>query len=272
VALSTAPERVSAQSQFAPNTPFQEDVVLNQLPPAAGVAFAPDGRIFLAIKDGAIRVAVNGTLLAKPFLDISGMVNRSTDRGLLTVAVDPEFPTRPYVYFAFVYDPPGLTSDVGEPRAVRVARVTADAAQDYNVALPDSMEIILGKNSTAENMAPPVPAEDPDTPERASCMTGLRMDGVPIDDCMPVDGLSHSAGTLLFAADGTLYASFGDGTKYDGPHAAGLRTQNLDSLAGKIVRIDPNTGAGVPGNPFYDPAKPNSNRSRVWAMAFEIPL
>jgi|GEM_PF-4468144 len=103
-------------------------------------------------------------------------------------------------------------------------------------------------------------------------MTGLTMDGTPIEDCIPSDELSHSAGALMFGSDGSLYLSHGDGAPYSGANKVSLRTQMLDSLAGKILRIDPTTGFGLPGNPFYDAANPNSNRSKVWAYGMRNPF
>ncbi len=35
----------------------------------------------------------------------------------------------------------------------------------------------------------------------------------------------------------------------------GAVAQILDCLNGKILRIDPETGEGIPSNPFYDPTK-----------------
>jgi glucose/arabinose dehydrogenase len=235
-----------AQSEFQTPDHFTEDVVLDNLPIATAVAFGPEERVFIALKEGSVRVAQNGTLLPQEFINISTITNKNTDRGLLGIALD--------------------------PRAVRLVRVHADAAKNYNVALPDSMEIILGKNSTSENMAVPFAVNSGVVPEPASCMTGNTIDGTPIDDCLPVDGRSHSAGTLIFAADGSLYVSVSDGSSYDGANRPALRTQMIDSLAGKVLRIDPDTGTGLPGNPFYDPANPSSNRSKVWAYGLRNPF
>jgi glucose/arabinose dehydrogenase len=49
------------------------------------------------------------------------------------------------------------------------------------------------------------------------------------------------------------------------------RAQLVGSHAGKLLRLDPITGNGVPSNPFYDPGAPRSARSRVWAMGLRNP-
>ena len=50
-----------------------------------------------------------------------------------------------------------------------------------------------------------------------------------------------------------------------------LRSQLVDSLSGKVLRIDPATGNGLPSNPYYDAANPRSARSRVWALGLRNP-
>lgn len=261
-----------AQSEFAAGVRFTEEVVVDGIPIPTAVAFAPDSRMYIALKEGAVRVVKDGKLLTNPFINLSAVVNRSTDRGLLGIAVDPRFPEKPYVYLSFVWDPPGSLPDGKDPRVIRVVRYTADAAKGYNEALADSEEVILGKNSTLANMAPAPPVGEPVAPEPASCMTGLTMAGTPIEDCIPCDALSHTAGTLMFGADGALYASFGDGSNYDRPSALAFRSQYLDAMSGRVVRVDPDTGDGLPGNPFYDAANPRSNKSRVWSYGLRNPF
>lgn len=260
------------QSEFAAGEDFIEEVVLRDLPISTAIAFAPGDRAFLALKIGIVRVVKGGVLQATPFLDISTIVNKATDRGLLGLAVDPEFPQKPYIYLSYVYDPPGVAPDVADPRVIQIARVTADASKDYSVAVPDSLEVLIGKQSVLENIAPPTSDGEQMIPERASCMTGLTMDGTPIDDCIPNDYLSHSAGTLLFGPGRTLYASLGDGADYSMPNRVALRTQNIDSLSGRVLRVDADTGAGLPGNPWFDPTRPSSNRSRTWMYGFRNPF
>ncbi|PLS78820.1 MAG: hypothetical protein CYG59_16480, partial [Chloroflexi bacterium] len=48
-------------------------------------------------------------------------------------------------------------------------------------------------------------------------------------------------------------------------------SQNLDSLGGKILRVDPLSGQGVPGNPFYS-ASAGENKKRVWAYGLRNPF
>jgi PKD repeat protein len=244
------------------------------------MAFAPDGRMFITLKGGVVRVYQNGALLPTPFLDITSQVANSNDRGLLGVAVHPNFPQTPYVYLLFTWNPPGFSNIAEGGRVSRLIRVEADPSQGYNVALPGSDQpqttprgpghvIVLGTNSTAANIGNPVDGRDPST---ASCMTGLTMAGTPIDDCLPSDEDSHSIGTVMFGNDGSLFVGSGDGADYTRVDPRALRAQDLSSLAGKIMRIDPLTGSGLPDNPFYDATCPSCNRSKVYAYGFRNPF
>ena len=53
----------------------------------------------------------------------------------------------------------------------------------------------------------------------------------------------HSGGRLVFGPEGYLWIATGDGRVVTG-------AQDLTSLGGKVLRIDPRTGAGAPDNPF----------------------
>src|SRR5918997_693212 len=88
---------------------FREQTVLTGLNQPMNIEFAPDGRIFVAEKAGRIKVFDSiADTTATIFADLSANVHNQNDRGLLGLALHPEFPTQPYVYVLYTYDaPPG---------------------------------------------------------------------------------------------------------------------------------------------------------------------
>src|SRR5947208_3618640 len=68
---------------------FTESVFASGLAQPTAMAVAPDGRIFVAEKGGTLRVVQNGTVLPTPFLTVG--VNTASERGLVGVALDPNF-------------------------------------------------------------------------------------------------------------------------------------------------------------------------------------
>jgi glucose/arabinose dehydrogenase len=72
---------------------------------------------------------------------------------------------------------------------------------------------------------------------------------------------NHNGGLLLFDPTGKLLVGIGDGGSAGDPDN---RAQNLGDPHGKILRIDPRTGAGAPDNPF--PRYP-----KVWAFGLRNP-
>jgi glucose/arabinose dehydrogenase/PKD repeat protein len=257
---------------------FRDTVVLSGMNSPTVVQFAPDGRIFVGQKNGVIKVFSSLTdTTPVTFANLSGEVDDYWDRGLLGLALDPDFPTRPYVYVLYTYDapiggtapawndscptPPGPTTD-GCVVSARVSRLTASG----------------------------------------NTMTGAEQ--VLVEGwCQQFP--SHSVGTLLFGRDGALYAGAGDGASFnnvdygqygaayagdlanpcaDPPSPAGtalspptaeggaLRSQSVRradgpaTLDGAIIRIDPDTGQGLPDNPFAASADPNARRIVAYGL------
>ena len=66
---------------------------------------------------------------------------------------------------------------------------------------------------------------------------------------------NHNGGQVQFGSDGLLYAGFGDGGAGNDPS---LNGQNLDTLLGKVIRLDVN-GDAFPGDPAKNYAIPASN-------------
>jgi glucose/arabinose dehydrogenase len=66
------------------------------------LAFTPDGRMLITTQTGQLRVYEDGSLLSTPALDLAGSNFCSTsERGLLGVAVDPNFASNGYIYLYY---------------------------------------------------------------------------------------------------------------------------------------------------------------------------
>jgi len=81
---------------------------------------------------------------------------------------------------------------------------------------------------------------------------------------------NHNGGTLAFGQDGYLYWSTGDGGGSGDPDNNG---QNLNSLLGKLLRLDVNSGSpyGIPNsNPFFPSVDPNIKKE-IWAYGLRNP-
>jgi len=84
---------------------------------------------------------------------------------------------------------------------------------------------------------------------------------------------NHNGGLLLFGPDGLLYVGTGDGGGGGDRHGPRGNAQDLGSLLGKILRIDPRAGGGRPyrvpaGNPF---ARRPGARSEVYSYGLRNP-
>ncbi len=257
---------------------FQESTAFSGLTEPISVEFAPNGRVFVAEKSGIIKTFTNlSDTTATQFADLRTKVHNYFDRGLMTIAVDPNFPADPYVYVYYVHDAAiGGTA----PRWGQAGQ-TSDPCPGGTV---DGC-VVSGRISRLQ-----VSGETMTGPEQ-----------VLVEDwCQQYP--SHAGGGLEFGADGYLYYSGGEGasfsftdygqggdpanpcgdppggTSMSPPTAQGgkLRSQDFRStsdplgLSGAVIRIDPDTGAGVVGNPRF--SSTNANERRMLAFGLRNPF
>ncbi|MGW3967672.1 PQQ-dependent sugar dehydrogenase, partial [Amycolatopsis sp. NPDC005003] len=244
---------------------FTDSLAIGGLSSPTAAAFAPDGRVFVAEKSGLVKVFDN---LADPtatvFADLRTQTQDFWDRGLLGLAVDPAFPARPYVYVSYTLDalPGGTAPKWGDTCPTPPGATDAGCVVTGRVS-----QLTMGPDGTAVSEKPLV--------------TGW---------CQQYP--SHSIGALAFGPDGALYAGGGDGASFnfadygqvgnpcaDPPAPAGtnltppsaeggaLRSQSPRRAAGQpvllngaLLRIDPDTGDGLPGNPFAGSTDANARR------------
>ena len=238
---------------------FAEETVFGGLSQPTAVRFSPDGRVFVAEKSGLIKEFESlSDTTPRVYADLRRNVHDYWDRGLLGIALDPNFPTTNVIYALYTYDAPiGGTAPV------------------YNDFCSDPTGVSGGCKVSG----------------RLSRILADGSEQVLIEDwCQQYP--SHSIGSVMFGPDGQLYASGGDGASFNwvdygqngglnrcnDPASEGgaLRSQDMRTtsdpvtLDGAIIRVDPSTGAGSAGNPFA--SSPDANARRIVAYGLRNPF
>ncbi len=280
VALAVAFGAANVQATQLPDG-YQASAVWTGLSFPTAVRFAPDGRVFVAEKDGRIKIFSNVSDPTPDLLiDITTAVNSYWDRGLLGLAIDPQFPARPYIWILYTYDaPPGGTA----PTWNDVCPSNPGGTTDGCVVTGRLSRLTVAPDNTLG------------APEQV-LISGEWCQQYP----------SHSMGDLHFGADGALYVSAGEGASFtfadwgqgggspgsvtprnpcgDPPSGVGgkekppsaeggaLRAQDLrtagdpSGLSGSILRVDPDTGLALPTNPLYGGSVGDDDRTIAYGL------
>jgi glucose/arabinose dehydrogenase len=107
-----------------------------------------------------------------------------------------------------------------------------------------------------------------DHPDAPTFMT----DATTVLDGIPAEGTGdHTIDAVQVASDGSLFVSSGDGGSDSSVDPRSFQSLDLGTPLGKILHVTPD-GHGVPTNPFYDPAQPDSWTSRVYALGLRNPF
>lgn len=120
---------------------FEETLVSAGLNAPTAMAFAPDGRLFVAEQSGHLRVIKNGVLLSADFVTLS--VASNSERGLLGIAFDPDFASNAFVYVYYTRS--------AAPIKNRVSRFTASASNPDVAAAGSELVLLDDIGSDAGN-------------------------------------------------------------------------------------------------------------------------
>ena len=262
-------------------TGFKDSIVISGRTNPTSVNFAPDGRIFITEKSGKIWLYQSLSDTSPTlFADLS---RGSTITGIAGCSGSPCHPPSRRTTTSMFSIP--TTPRSTEPRRCGTTLAPTPPGPTTDGCLVSGR---LSQLSVSGNLN-----------------TGER---VLINDwCQQFP--SHSIGTLKFGSDGYLYASAGEGANFNtedwgqfganysgdvanpcgdppgkvgaaltAPTAEGgaLRSQSVrrtdgpTTLDGTIIRLDPSTGAGAPGNPFS--GDPDANKARVIAYGLRNPF
>ena len=221
---------------------FEDTIVLRGLREPLSVAFAADGRVFVAEKHGAIRVFPRlGARASTLWADLGERTFTQGDRGLFGLALGPDDGA---VYVLYTFDGPvDATQPLGRRRCPELFAGGC---------------VVSGRLSRIER--------------------GGRQTVLVAGWCQQFP--SHGVGDLVFGEDGTLYASGGEGASYervdtgatedacDDPAGEGgaLRAQSRGT-SGAVIGVDVERGSsrvlayGL-RNPFRIASRPRS--SELW--------
>ncbi len=211
--LPSADRAAPAAPRATMQVGFTDTTAIGGLSEPVSVAFAGDGTAFIALKTGAIKSfdydakkdTFEPAATSTDFADLSAAVNNYGDRGMTGIAVDPQFPARPFVYVNYTYnrdpnDNPPIVPKWGVP------------GQQYDDCPAEA------------SLTPPV-VTGCTVMDRVSRLTAQRTalgwTMVPNSELpLVTDGCaqfsSHSSGDVAFGPDGLLYASAGDGASFRG--------------------------------------------------------
>lgn len=242
---------------------------------AAGYIPADTNLAYVYDLNGVVWAVLNEEILPEPVLDIREECGFWESNGLLGATIDPNFKENGYIYLLYNadrhhilyygtpdYDPDANSSNMGGMG--RITRFTINT-DDYLTADMNSRHVLLGDE---------------------------------IGNGIPICSDSHSTCGLVFGNDGSLLAATGDANSwrccYTGvgelPPVAfdsislndgiidqaemigAFRSQFPDGLNGKVLRIHPETGEGLPNNPHYDENNPDADRGKWWATGFRNPF
>jgi glucose/arabinose dehydrogenase len=224
------------------------------------IDFTADGKLFVAERNGRV-MEFDSTEDPTPTLVLSILdkVMAKGDRGLLGMKLDPEYPTKPFLYLSYTYDAP-----IGGDYKASTHTHLTDGADDCVETKETADCLVSGRLARVEI--------DPATSVAVGGPVDPSSEQVLINSwCQQVT--SHSIGDIEFDAEGALLMSGGDGASWgsidfgqlgnfcDDPEYEGgsLRAQDLRTPAtpgdptdynGSIIRVDRETGAALPNNPL----------------------
>lgn len=201
------------------------ELVISDLDQPTALAIMPDGMLVIEKASGKVHLVQDDEMVGEA-IDLA--VNYFDERGLLGIALHPDFDSAPYVYLHWTWrgdgdGPDGLLGeDSEEPTEVPALGNRVDRFLYADGALTFDRNIVELPSNTL----------DTDTTDR-------------------IRG-NHDAGPLAFGPDGKLYAMMGDQNLrgqlqniVDGPPA------DDEHLAGVILRLN-DDGTVPEDNPFFD--------------------
>jgi len=222
-----------------PNLQVTTYVGSNLSQPIGIVFLGPDDALVLEKASGQVKRVINGVVQPTPALDLA--VNSNSERGLLSLALHPNFPATPFVYIRWTESSTGADSTVVSEVARLGNRVDRFIWNGSTLALDKNL--IQLRSRQTDNVAAPGHPGTTNAAEQAN----------------------HNGGVLKFGPDGKLYLFMGDqgrrGWLQNLPNGPFLSEPFVDDtfggpapdnahLTGVIFRLNED-GSTPADNPFF---------------------
>ncbi|KPM49154.1 PQQ-dependent sugar dehydrogenase [Jiulongibacter sediminis] len=251
---------------------FVDELLSDGWDTPTGLAFDKTGQLYVWEKPGRVYTVDKKNGEKSLLLDLNEEVYSYLDHGLNGMVLDPNFSENGYMYLLYTVDRNYLffkNSESYDPSkndqfSATIGRITRYTLDSGRVA-EGSRKIILGDR---------------------------------YDNGIPILMDNHGVGSLVFGSDGSLLVTVGDvaiaknppfqngdafyyelailpieeGIITEDQNIGPYRAQYLNSLNGKLLRINSETGDGYESNPFYNREAPASAASRIWAYGLRNPF
>lgn len=165
-AQPTTPDEQTGSIEQRATVPsgFIDEQVATGLSGLTSTTIAPDGRIFVTEQAGRVRIIKNGALLTTPFLTVS--TTSSGERGLESIAFDPNFATNNFVYVYYTATTPAVHNRISrfvangdvttgaETVLLDLDNLSAAAIHNggaLNFGKDGKLYVTVGDNATREN-------------------------------------------------------------------------------------------------------------------------
>lgn len=251
---------------------FVDELISDDFFLPVGVTFDHTGQAYVWEKSGIVYLVDKVSGEKKSLIDLREEVMDFLDHGLNGFVLHPDFKNNGLCYLLYVVDKNYL--------------LYKDSI-DYDLNKNDQLAATIGRITRYKLDSGKV-----DSLSRKVILGDSLQNGIPI----LMD--NHGLGSLVFGADTSLLVSVGDvaviktppfqagdpfyyeltvvpveeGIITEDQNIGAYRAQSLNSLNGKILRINPEDGAGYNSNPFYESESPFSASSRIWARGMRNPF
>ena len=288
--VAVVPRAEQAEAASLPSG-FTSTPVFTGLNLPTAMAFSPDGKVYVAEKSGVIKVFPNASSNnGVVFKDLSTRTFDFWDRGMLGLTVDPRMGNgtgHDFIYVLYATDaPPGQSPPVWNddcptpPGGLTDGCIVTNTLSrvPVNPNGTAGAEQILISNEWCQQFTTHSAGHLAFGPDGDLYVSGgdggsyenadwgqfggsLPNTPTPVNPCGDPPGGRGVANTSPTGRGGAM--------RSQSPRRPAGEPR---VLSGAVLRLNPDTGAGVPGNPMYNASSPSANASRILAYGMRNPF